>query len=245
MIHKIDLNCDLGEGVGYDHQIMPFISSCNIACGGHFGTLDTVQKALESALKFNVKPGAHPSFEDKENFGRVRLEWSRSRFRESVTHQLQSYKEAAAATGSKLNHIKMHGALYHATAHDVDFATWTIELLQEFYTKTPIYSLPNSILHKICLENNLPFIAEAFADRTYKPDGSLVSRSQSGAVITDVKQVANQLIQMVQNQMVITHDGPSIKMKADTYCIHGDNLALLKKLPELIQLLREKNINIG
>lgn len=245
MIHKIDLNCDLGEGMKNDDQIMPFISSCNIACGGHFGTLETIKSALESAQKYQVKPGAHPSFDDKENFGRVRLEWSRSRFRESVTHQLQSYNKAASGSDSKLSHIKMHGALYHATAQNLDYATWTIELLKEFYPMTPIYSLPNSILHKKCQEHHLPFIVEAFADRAYNPDGSLVSRSQPRAVITDVNLVAKQLIQMVKSHQVIAHDGSTIEIKADTYCIHGDNIDLITKLPKLIELLSENQISIG
>jgi len=245
MSWNIDLNCDLGEGMGYDAQIMPFISSCNIATGGHYGTVETIKECLILAQQHQVKAGAHPSFEDQDNFGRLRLDWSRSRFRESLTLQLQSFMTAASVLDMDMHHIKMHGALYHATAHESDFAAWTVELLQELFPETPIYSLPNSMLEQECKKCGHPFVAEAFADRAYKPDGTLLERTQPGSVLTEVEQVAEQLMDMVINQKVRAVDGVHIPLKAKTYCIHGDNIKLVHCMPMLVALLKENKITIA
>jgi UPF0271 protein len=245
MSWNIDLNCDLGEGIGFDAQIMPFISSCNIASGGHYGTIETMKECLSLAQKHQVKVGAHPSFDDKENFGRVRLDWSRSRFRESVTHQLKSFTTAASAMEMNMHHIKMHGALYHATAHESDYASWTVELLQELFPEMPIYSLPNSVLEQECKKAGHPFIAESFADRAYKLDGSLVARARPESVLKKVEQVADQLIYMVQKEKVRAINGVEIPLNAETYCIHGDNIRLVEQMPRLVAILKENQISIG
>ncbi|WP_194852258.1 LamB/YcsF family protein [Nonlabens antarcticus] len=245
MNYTIDLNCDLGEGMGNDTQIMPYISSCNIACGGHFGTIESIKQALQLALKFNVKAGAHPSFEDAKNFGRVQMQWSRVRFRESVLKQLQQFQTAAVDIGSELHHIKMHGALYHATAHVPEYANWTVELLQEFYPSTPIYSLPDSFLHQKCKQHGQPFMKEAFADRAYKADGFLIPRADAGGVFTTINQVKQQLIELIKNKRIVASDGTIIPMVADSFCIHGDNIEIIKQLPELIKLLDQNDISIA
>lgn len=241
----IDLNCDLGEGIGLDAQIMPYISSCNIACCGHYGDRSSIQDAIELARHHQVKVGAHPSFNDKENFGRVRLDWDRSRFRESVTNQLLLFTSMAKAANVQLHHIKMHGALYHATAHEKSYATWLVELLQEDYPYTPIYSLPNTLLQRLCTQKNQPFIAEAFADRAYQKDGSLVGRNEKGAVHDQVAVVIKQIISLANNHKVKTLNGVEIDVAVDTFCIHGDNLKLVMHLPELVEALKENNIAIA
>ncbi len=245
MSWTVDINCDLGEGAGHDEQIMPFISSCNIACGGHAGDRSSIKSALLLAQKYGVKAGAHPSFEDRENFGRVRLDWSRSRFRESVTNQIQLFQETAQGLNIKMHHIKMHGALYHTTAHDENMAEWTVELLQEQHPDSPIYGLPNSRLQALCERHGQPFITEAFADRAYHKDGSLAYRNKPGAVLEQVDAVVQQLRQMVQSKMVQTVDGVAIKLIADTYCIHGDNHNLVAQLPKLVASLNENDIHIA
>lgn len=241
----LDINCDLGEGAGHDEQIMPFISSCNIACGGHAGDKSSIKTTLLLAKRHGVKVGAHPSFEDREHFGRVRLDWSRSRFRESVTNQIQLFQETAQGLNIKMHHIKMHGALYHATAHDENMAAWTVELLQERYPDCPIYGLPGSRLQELCDRHGQPFIKEAFADRAYHKDGSLVSRNREGAVLEQVDAVVQQLRQMVQSKMVQTVDGVAIELNAETYCIHGDNHNLVAQLLKLVASLNENDIHIA
>jgi UPF0271 protein len=240
----IDINCDLGEGSGHDAQIMPHVSSCNIACGGHAGNIETIKDTLRLAQEHGVQAGAHPSFEDKENFGRVIHELSESRFRESVTSQINLFLQAARNASVPLHHIKMHGALYHATAHRTDFAQWTIELLREHYPETPIYSLPNSSLQAEAARHGHPFIAEAFIDRKYLPDGSLVPRSQREAVISDPMEAARQLIQMVTEHKVTAQNGQEILLKADTFCLHGDNMKLIHRLPEFLHQLQAHEISV-
>ena len=245
MCWTVDINCDLGEGMGHDAQIMAHISSCNIACGGHTGDQSSIKTALLLAQKYGVKAGAHPSFDDRENFGRVRLDWSLSRFRESVTNQIQLFQETARELHIKMHHIKMHGALYHATAHDENMAQWTVELLQEQYPDYPIYGLPGSRLQKLCDRHGQPFITEAFADRAYHKDGSLVSRNREGSVYEQVDAVTEQLTQMVHSKKVQTVDGVTIELNAETYCIHGDNLNLVAHLPRLVASLNENHIHIA
>ncbi|MGB5983253.1 MAG: 5-oxoprolinase subunit PxpA [Nonlabens sp.] len=245
MSWTVDINCDLGEGAGHDEQIMPIISSCNIACGGHSGNKTSIKTALLLAKQHGVKAGAHPSFEDRENFGRVQLDWSRSRFRESVTNQIHIFQEVAHELGMKMHHIKMHGALYHTTAHDQNMAAWTVELLREQYPHCPIYALPDSLLQELCERQGQPFIAEAFADRAYHKDGSLVARNREGAVLEQVDAVAQQLKQMVQYRQVDTVDDTVLHLKVETFCIHGDNHALVLQLPQLIESLNKNNISIA
>lgn len=242
---RIDINCDLGEGTGNDALLMPHISSCNVACGGHFGDAQSIKNCLKLAKKHQVKVGAHPSFEDKENFGRVRLDWGRSRFRESVTKQLQNFTSVATELGMELHHIKMHGALYHATANEPDFAEWCVELLREFYPNKPIYSLPDSLLHQLCKKYNQPFIAEAFADRAYQANGQLVARSEIGSVLHNVQEVCNQIESIAKFHQVKSIQGEIIQLQAETLCIHGDNLKLVRDFPKLIENLFQKEIEVA
>lgn len=242
---QIDLNCDLGENMPYDGLIMPHISSCNIACGGHAGNVSTILKSLKLAHKYNVKIGAHPSFEDKKNFGRVRLELSRDRFRESVTKQLELFTSLVDSTALNLHHIKMHGALYHATAHEENYSDWLVELLQENYPAIPVYGLPNSLLFHKCHHVQHPFIAEAFVDRSYFQDSTLVPRSFTNAVLSEIDDVVNQIFELSKNQRVLSHDNEYIEVNADTFCIHGDHLLIVKRLPELIDKLNAKGIQIA
>jgi UPF0271 protein len=241
----IDLNCDLGEGMKNDATLMSHISSCNIACGGHYGDENSIARTLQLALKNNVKAGAHPSFEDHENFGRVFVDISRSRFRESVTQQIHLFQETAKEEGVKMHHIKMHGALYHATANREDFSDWLVELMLEFYPKTILYVAPQSILEQKCQLNGIPYWKEGFADRLYDDDGKLVSRTEPDALITNYQTAARQIEQMVKEQKVTSNKGIETNLCIDTICIHGDNLELTKDLTQLVAQLKSNHISIG
>jgi UPF0271 protein len=242
---SIDINCDLGEGMATDHQVMSFISSCNIACGGHYGDEKSVRTALQLALSHGVKAGAHPSFEDKENFGRVFRDISRSRFRESVTQQMHLFTQTAQQVGVELHHIKMHGALYHATAYREDFSDWLVEWMKDFYSETILYVPPESLLEKKCLKNKIPYMREAFADRYYDTQGKLVARSMPNALITDYKAAAQQIAVLVKEQKVTSIEGVSNRLEADTICLHGDNLGLTTSLKYLVKELKTKGIIIA
>jgi UPF0271 protein len=226
---SIDINCDLGEGMVTDKHIMSFISSCNIACGGHYGDEKSVRTALQLALNHGVKAGAHPSFEDKENFGRLFMDVSRSRFRESVTQQMHLFTQTAQQVGVELHHIKMHGALYHATAYREDFSDWLVEWMKDFYSETILYVPPESL----------------FADRYYDAQGKLVARSLPNALITDYKVAAQQIAVLVKKQKVTSIEGVSNRLAADTICLHGDNLGLTTSLEYLVKELKTKGIIIA
>jgi UPF0271 protein len=242
---SIDINCDLGEGMVTDKHIMSFISSCNIACGGHYGDEKSVRTALQLALNHGVKAGAHPSFEDKENFGRLFMDVSRSRFRESVTQQMHLFTQTAQQVGVELHHIKMHGALYHATAYREDFSDWLVEWMKDFYSETILYVPPESLLEKKCLKNKIPYMREAFADRYYDTQGKLVARSMPNALITDYKAAAQQIAVLVKEQKVTSIEGVSNRLEADTICLHGDNLGLTTSLEYLVKELKTKGIIIA
>jgi UPF0271 protein len=242
---SIDINCDLGEGMVTDKHIMSFISSCNIACGGHYGDEKSVRTALQLALNHGVKAGAHPSFEDKENFGRVFMDVSRSRFRESVTQQMHLFTQTAQQVGVELHHIKMHGALYHATAYREDFSDWLVEWMKDFYSETILYVPPESLLEKKCVKNKIPYMREAFADRYYDAQGKLVARSMPNALITDYKLAAQQIAVLVKEQKVTSIEGVSNRLAADTICLHGDNLGLTTSLEYLVKELKTKGIIIA
>jgi UPF0271 protein len=242
---SIDINCDLGEGMVTDKHIMSFISSCNIACGGHYGDEKSVRTALQLALNHGVKAGAHPSFEDKENFGRVFMDVSRSRFRESVTQQMHLFTQTAQQVGVELHHIKMHGALYHATAYREDFSDWLVEWMKDFYSETILYVPPESLLEKKCVKNKIPYMREAFADRYYDAQGKLVARSMPNALITDYKVAAQQIAVLVKEEKVTSIEGVSNRLAADTICLHGDNLGLTTSLEYLVKELKTKGIIIA
>ena len=228
-----------------DKHIMSFISSCNIACGGHYGDEKSVRTALQLALSHGVKAGAHPSFEDKENFGRVFRDISRSRFRESVTQQMHLFAQTAQQVGVELHHIKMHGALYHATAYREDFSDWLVEWMKDFYSETVLYVPPGSLLEKKCVKNKIPYMREAFADRYYDTQGKLVARSMPNALITDYKAAAQQIAVLVKEQKVTSIEGVSNRLEADTICLHGDNLGLTTSLEYLVKELKTKGIIIA
>jgi UPF0271 protein len=241
----IDLNCDLGEGMASDERIMSFISSCNIACGGHFGDEKSVEIALQLALKYGVKAGAHPSFRDQENFGRMFIDVSRCRFRESITQQIQLFQKIAKQVGVALHHIKMHGALYHAAAYREDFSDWLVELMLEAYPDILLYVPPNSLLEKKCKAHRIDYRREGFADRSYDANGKLVERSQPNALIKDYRITAAQIEMLVKNQKIRTPSGIEITLEIDTICIHGDNTELMKDFEKLVVDLKSKGIKIG
>jgi UPF0271 protein len=241
----IHLNIDLGEGIANESLVMQHITSCNVACGGHYGDYDSIKTTLTLAKKHDILAGAHPSFEDKENFGRVQLVCDESRFRESVTTQIQAFQKVAAELDIKMNHIKMHGALYHATAHQPDFVEWTLRLMQESYGDVPLVVPYGCLLAERAQEVDIQIINEAFADRRYLKNGKLVSRSRPDAVITDIPKLVNQLTSMVKLQQVQTVEEEFLAIKADLYCIHGDNVGIVSQFEELRNALNQNGISIA
>ena len=182
-MNYIHINCDLGEGGYYDAELMPLISACNIACGGHAGTVESMHQTVMFAMENKVEIGAHPSYPDKENFGRISMEIPAEDLRLSIVAQILSLKQIAEAEGGKLTHIKLHGALYNDAAKDEDIAGIVIDSILEFEENFPVYAPQNSVISKLA-EGKIKVIFEAFADRNYNENHSLVSRSKPNALIT-------------------------------------------------------------
>lgn len=222
MKQTIDINADVGEGTGSDDRIIPLISSCNIACGGHAGNEISMRKTIQLAKVHNVKIGAHPSFPDKDNFGRKLLTMTKSELTESIYNQLVAFYAIAKTEEATIHHIKLHGALYNYAAKDAPTADAVVEAIIATKVRPVLYVLHNSVLHRKA-ENLLPLQFEAFIDRRYNADGSLVSRSEQNAILHKKEAAWQQLKLMVEQQKVTSITNAEISIVANTFCIHGDH----------------------
>lgn len=230
----------MGEGIGNEKALMPFISSANIACGYHAGDEATMQQVVELCLKFNVHIGAHPSFPDRKNFGRTEMLLSLSEVYAVVTDQLKLLHDIVIKMGTKMHHVKPHGALYNMAAKDPALAKTIAQAVKDFDCSLTYYGLSGSDMIIRAKAAGLQTANEVFADRSYQPDGSLTSRSLSYALLTNVDDVVKQVSTFVKESKVITVTGEEIFVKADTICIHGDGKhaidfaeAIYKKLYEV------------
>ncbi|MDR9488558.1 5-oxoprolinase subunit PxpA [Salibacter sp.] len=230
---KIDFNCDLGEGLNNEHLLMPYISSCNIACGGHAGSPQIIDKVISLALSHNVKIGVHPSYPDKENFGRVVLEMTDLELQGSLKNQLQLFKERAAMQDATIHHVKPHGALYNLIAVDEEKATLVSKVVQQVFEDVKLYVPFNSKIEKVAKDFGIEIVYEAFADRNYNDDLTLVSRSEPNATITDKEKVVAHVKRMFHESKVKTVQDNEREMKADTFCLHGDNEKAIEILKNL------------
>ncbi len=240
----IGINCDIGEGVANENQLFPFISSCNIACGGHAGDDDSMLRAIRSAKQHGVSAGAHPSYPDRENFGRVSVDISREPFVESIRFQINSLISILEKENVSLHHIKAHGALYNDMAKNFKLALLFLKAI-EIYKDTAFVYVPfGSSIEKEASEQGFRIQREAFADRNYSSVSSLVPRNLPNALIEDPKQVLEHILCMVNEQKVKIVDGNKISILADTYCVHGDTSSALQILSYLAQELPKHHIKI-
>lgn len=217
----MDLNCDLGEGTGNDHMLMPYISSCSIACGGHIGDTLTIQQALLEAKKHGVKVGAHPSYPDRKNFGRHSLALPTKTFQDSIRSQLAHFKKVLTAVEVPWNHIKPHGALYNDMANNQTLTNEFIAVVLDFPEVKSIYCMAGQPLVSWIKDFGLIPIEEAFGDRAYKSDGRLLSRTLPKAVFNHFEQVEKQ-VKNLQSGYVYSQLGDKIPLHAQTVCIHSD-----------------------
>lgn len=241
--YSIDINADLGEGIGPDSEVMPLISSCNIACGGHAGDSVSMKKTIRLAQQHQVAIGAHPSFPDRDNFGRVILQMSRPQLTQTIYQQIMEFYSVCNELNATLEHIKLHGALYNHSAKDEATADSVIQAFEQTGLKPKLYVPHNSVLHHKA-EPSFPLEFEAFIDRRYQADGSLRSRQYADAIIHDPQQAWEQLEGMVKRQEVTTAQGGLIKMKASTYCIHSDHPNALDILRFIREQMAHHHINL-
>ncbi|WP_299060217.1 5-oxoprolinase subunit PxpA [uncultured Polaribacter sp.] len=242
---KIDLNCDVGEGMINEHLLLPYISSCNIACGGHFGDEKSIDKTIQLAIKNNVLIGAHPSFPDPINFGRKIMDVTKEELHKSIQSQLDLFLERMSKFNQKLHHIKPHGALYNLIAVDENAAINFIKSIKKYTKDVFLYVPYASAVERIAVQNDINIKYEAFADRNYNNDVTLVARSNENAIIADAEEVLNHICSIVFNKTVKTIFKVDKKIKADTFCIHGDHDNTLKILKFLSKQLSKKGIEIG
>jgi 5-oxoprolinase (ATP-hydrolysing) subunit A len=229
----IDINCDVGEipeaiADGSQEALMPYISSVNIACGGHAGNAETMRATIEQALRHKLSIGAHPSYEDPANFGRLELHLSPEEISTSVQRQIQALQRIAEECGASLRHVKAHGALYNQAARDRQIARAFSEGVRRASPNTILVGLAGSVMLDEFRAAGFSVAAEAFADRRYEPDGSLRSRKFADALLRDPEQAADQAVRIVQHSRVIAADGTSIPLHADTLCLHGDTPGALQ-----------------
>jgi len=234
--YPIDLNADLGEGGKFDPQLLSLITSANIACGGHAGDPHSMRKAVTHALKNSVNVGAHPSFPDRQNFGRTRVDISEAQLSDSIYQQIMALRAICDELGAKLFHVKPHGAFYNEVAKNKVLGLILIDVIKLIDPELKLMILAGSPLVKLARQQGLTVIEEAFADRTYLNDGSLAPRSKDGAVIHDPQQALQQVRQIIRNMPVKTLDGKPIIINATSICLHGDNEQAL----EFAQLISEK-----
>lgn len=241
---KIHINCDLGEGGEHDKELMPLISACNIACGGHAGTLETMQHTVDLAMEHEVEIGAHPSYPDKENFGRKSVQMTDKELKRSLVAQIMSLNQITEAEGAVLTHIKPHGALYHDAQKDERIARIIIDSILDFGDDLVLYAPQNSIISTLA-QRKLKVRFEAFADRNYNPDGTLVSRTQPHTLITQKEDVLGHLLAMVLEGKINTHNGLKIDTRATTFCLHSDTPNSIEILQFLHKELGAKNVKIS
>lgn len=239
----IHINCDLGEGDKQDSELMPLISACNIACGGHAGTVESMRETVALAISNNVEIGAHPSYPDKENFGRITMKLKPEDLKRSLVAQILSLKQIVESEGGKLHHIKPHGALYNDAARDEKIANIMIEAIEEFDENLPIYTMQNSAIPRLA-KGRIDVVFEAFADRNYEHNYELVSRQKSGAVIIKKEEVFEHVFEMFFHKNIRLKNGEKIPGNATSFCIHSDTPNAVEILKYLRKKLADNNVQI-
>jgi UPF0271 protein len=225
---EININCDLGEkskhhSNKYDPDLLNIVNSANVACGFHAGDDESMNQVIEISKKNGVSIGAHPSFDDPENFGRKRMNLSSSEIRKLIIDQYAILQEIASKHGENVTHIKPHGALNNMACEDIELATTLAKSINEI-SKDLIYLVPTGSKMEEAAKNlNMKIACEIFADRNYEDDGSLVSRKKQNALITDPKEAKKHVLSMVKNQALNCFSGKKIPCEIDSVCIHGDN----------------------
>jgi len=242
----IDLNSDVGESfgrykLGLDEELLPLITSANIACGFHAGDPAVMRKTVSMAGACGTAVGAHPGLPDLIGFGRRRMEASLEEIQGYVAYQTGALQAFTALEGLSLQHVKPHGALYNMAAQDMRIVDAIAEVIAGLDKRIILLTLAGPSreeLEAVGKKHGIRISFEFFADRAYNPDGTLVSRSEPGAVIEDPREVADRILQMVEQGSVTARDGTNVALGADTVCVHGDNpsaLALVKQIREVLQ----------
>ncbi len=248
-MYRVDINCDLGESfgayrLGVDEEILSFVTSANIACGFHAGDPTVMRKTVQLALKNGVAIGAHPGFQDLPGFGRREMNLTQQEAYDLVVYQIGALQGFVQSEGGKMQHVKPHGALYNMAAKSTDLSEAIAEAVYKVNPQLILFGLAGSELVKAGHRLGLHTAQEVFADRTYQSDGSLTSRRQPNALITDDNQAVAQVIRMIQEGKVRSVQGVDVPIQADTVCIHGDGAHALVFARLIRQQLQASNITL-
>lgn len=243
---RIVLNCDMGESygqfkVGHDEDLMPLIDACNIACGFHAGDPWHMEKTIDLALKHNVQIGAHPGYPDIQGFGRRAMKLPYHELSAIIKYQVAAIKGMVESKGGILQHVKPHGALYNAMSKDLAMAKIVIEAIQAIDSTLPLMGLAGSPLQQYAESHQVPFIAEAFADRKYESSGELRARTLSDAVILDPQKAAQQVVKIAYEGKVISYSGQRLPLTAQSFCVHGDHPSAQSILNEIKEVIANPN----
>jgi UPF0271 protein len=250
MVFQIDINCDMGESfgaytIGRDSEVIKHISSANVACGFHGGDPLVMRRTVQLAKASNVAVGAHPSFPDLLGFGRRNMTLTKEEARDYVTYQIGALRVFCDSEGVQLQHVKPHGALYNMAAEDPDLARAIIESVKDLSGDLILVVLANSKMQKIAEEVGLKVASEAFADRAYTPNGTLVSRKVPGAVLSDVNQIGSRVIKIVKESKAFSIDGKTVDLgRVDSICVHGDNPEAVNITSAISAALTKEGIKI-
>lgn len=222
MIRQLDLNADLGEGLGNDEALLAIVTSASIACGGHAGNEKTMRTALVAARANGVRAGAHPGFDDPEHFGRRRLSLPPEAIAAETVRQIGRLAAIATAEGVPLAYFKLHGALANMAAEDDALAETVFASIKKRHPHLAALVLENSAQHRAAQRLGLETILEAYADRAYTPDGLLAPRTRDGAVIHDDEQVVARCLRLARHGEIVALDGTVLRSDAASICLHGD-----------------------
>ena len=245
MINYVDINCDLGEGMSTDPQVIPLISSANVACGWHAGSPEIMRQTVRLAKEAGIRVGAHPGFNDRENFGRTEMFLPPEEIEELVRLQVKALADICTEEGVELQHVKPHGALYNMASKDMDMARAVCRGICSVDPSLFMLAPGASCLAKAAREAGLPAACEVFADRAYEEDGSLVSRKKPGAVISDVDAAIERTLKMVCSGSVVCASGKEISLEADSVCIHGDNPSAIEFAAEIRRALEAHDVEVA
>ena len=249
MSMEININCDLGEkskhhSNKYDPDLLEIVNSANVACGYHAGDEETMNQVVKISKNNGVSIGAHPSFNDPENFGRERMNLSESEIKKLIIDQYEILQKIALNYGEIVSHVKPHGALNNMACEDIELATILAKTIKDI-NKDIIYLVPTgSKMQEAAKKFDMKFACEIFADRNYEDDGNLVSRKKSHALITDPEQAKKHVLKMVQTQSLNCHSGKQIPCEIDSVCIHGDNLSSLATAKSIKENLIENGLEL-
>lgn len=242
---KIDLNADVAEGCGQDEALMSIISSANICCGLHAGSSTEILKTLRLAKKHNVRVGAHPGYDDRENFGRINQQLPEDELRALIRYQLAATQALCDYVDIEMSYVKPHGALYNQAANDEKIALILIEEIKNFNENLSLMALSGSLFIQLAEQYGLRTESEVFADRRYTDQATLVPRSQENAMLEDENEAIQQVLQMIRESSVTSENGNKVAVKADSICLHGDNEHAVKFAQKIQNILIEQNVQIS